>query len=50
MYVCTPPGEHDASQGQFLSRVEQVLIQKFPSSTQVATSKIKNLACPPIFS
>ena len=47
-YLPTPPLGQDMTQGQFLSRVQQVLIQSFPSRL-VASPRLKNLVCPTIY-
>ena len=39
----------DVTQGQFLSGVEQVLIQSFPSPRLVAKPRLKKPACPIIY-
>ena len=45
----TPPLGQDMTQGQFLSGVEQVWIQSFPSPRLVASPRLKNLVCPTIY-
>ena len=44
-----PPLGQDMTQGQFLSEVQQVWIQSFPSSRLVASPRLKNLVCPTIY-
>ena len=48
-YLPTPPLGQDMTQGQFLSGVEQVWIQSFPSPRLVASTRLKNLVCPTIY-
>ena len=48
-YLPTPPLGQDMTQGQFLSGVEQVWIQSFPSPRLVASLRLKNLVCPTIY-
>ena len=48
-YLPTPPLGQDMTQGQFLSRVQQVWIQSFPSPRLVALPRLKNLLCPAIY-
>ena len=48
-YLSTPPLGQDMTQGQFLSRVQQVSIQSFPSSRLVAKPSLKNPVCPTIY-
>ena len=43
------PSEQDVAQGQFVSGVQQVWIQSFPSSKLVAFSRRKNLVCSSIY-
>ena len=45
----TPPLGQDMTQGQFLSGVQPVWIQSFPSSRLVASPRLKNLVCPTIY-
>ena len=48
-YLPTPPLGKDMTQGQFLSGVQQVLSQSFPSPRLVASPRLKNLVCPTIY-
>ena len=48
-YLPTPPLVQDMTQGQFLSEVQQVWIQSFPSPRLVASPRLKNLVCPTIY-
>ena len=48
-YLPTPPLGQDMTQGQFLSEVQQVWIQSFPSPRLVASPRLKNLVCPTIY-
>ena len=48
-YLPTPPLGQDMTQGQFLSGVQQVWIQSFPSPRLVASPRLKNLVCPTIY-
>ena len=45
-YLPTPPPEQDMTQSQFLSGVQQVWIQSFPSPRPVASPRLKNPVCP----
>ena len=45
----TPPLGQDMTQGQFLSGVQQVWIQSFPSPRLVASPRLKNPVCPTIY-
>ena len=48
-YLPTPPLEQDMTQGQFLSGVQQVWIQSFPSTRLVTLPRLKNQVCPIIY-
>ena len=48
-YLPTPPLGQDITQGQFLSGVQQVWIQSFPSPRLVASPRLKNTVCPTIY-
>ena len=48
-YLPTPPLGQDMTQGQFLSGVQQVWIQSFPSPRLVASPRLKNLVYPTIY-
>ena len=48
-YLPTPPLEQHMTQGQFLSGVEQVWIQSFPSLSLVATRRQKKSVWPTIY-
>ena len=48
MYPTTPQ-DHDSGQGQFLSEVQQVSVQTFPSLRSVATPSLKITVCPSIY-
>ena len=48
-YLPIPPLGRDMTQGQFLSGVEQVWIQSFPSPRLVASSRLKNRVCSTIY-
>ena len=48
-YLPTPPLGQDMTQGQFLSGVQQVWIQSFPSPRLVTSPRLKNLVCPTIY-
>ena len=47
-YLPTPPLGQDMTQGQFLSGVEQVWIQNFPSPRLVSLPRLKYPVCLPI--
>ena len=48
-YLPTPPLGQDMTQGQFLSGVQQVWIQSFPSPRLVVSPRLKNLVRPTIY-
>ncbi len=45
-YLLTPPLRQEMTQGQFLSGVQQVWIQSFPSPRLVASPRLKNPSLP----
>ena len=48
-YLPTPPLGQDMTKVNFLSGVQQVWIQSFPSPRLVASPRLKNLVCPTIY-